>query len=122
MRGRRRLRAALTDQRGIALPLALIVMTLLTVLTLGFLGLTSTEPMITANLKRGEQALAHAEAGIERAIWALSNPTVDTAGPNTKLTNLNAIPGAYSNGAGQLLFALTSPGQDAPTGAYSLTI
>ncbi|HMH51887.1 MAG TPA: hypothetical protein VK548_16745 [Candidatus Acidoferrum sp.] len=122
MRGRRRLRSALADQRGIALPLALIVMTLLTVLTLGFLGLTSTEPMITANLKRGEQALAHAEAGIERAIWALSNPTVDTAGANTKLTNLDAIPAAYSNGAGQLLFALTSLGQDAPTGAYSVTI
>jgi len=42
-------------------------------LTLAFLGLTSSEPMITANLKRGEQALAHAEAGVERAIWALSN-------------------------------------------------
>ena len=118
----RRLRSVLGDQRGLALPLALVVMTLLTALTLAFLGLTSTEPTIAANLKRGEQALAHAEAGIERAIWALSNPTVDTAGANTKLDNLNAIPAAYSNGAGQLLFTLTAPGQGAAAGAYALII
>ena len=70
----RRPRFALGDQRGIALPLALVVLTLLTSLTLAFLGLSSTEPTIAANLKRGEEALALAEAGIERAIWALSNP------------------------------------------------
>ena len=121
MRGRR-LRSVLGDQQGIALPLALIVMTLLTALTLAFLGLTSNEPMISANLKRGEQALANAEAGIERAIWALSNPSVDTAGPNTKLTDLNAIPAVYSNGVDQVLFSLTSPGQVTPIGAYSVTI
>ena len=121
MRGRR-LRSVLGDQRGLALPLALIVMTVLTALTLAFLGLTSTEPTIAANLKRGEQALAHAEAGIDRAIWALSNPTVDTAGANTKLSNLNAIPVAYSTGAGQLLFTLTAPGQNAVTGAYAVTV
>src|SRR5262245_32505529 len=114
MRGRR-LRSVLGDQQGLALPLALVVMTLLTALTLAFLGLTSTEPTIAANLKRGEQALAHAEAGIERAIWALSNPTVDTAGANTKLNDLKAIPAAYSSGAGQLLFTL-------PNGAYTVTI
>jgi hypothetical protein len=70
----RRLRSVPGDQRGVALPLALIVLTLLTSLTLAFLGLGGTEPMIAANLKRGEAALALAEAGIERAIWALSNP------------------------------------------------
>jgi Tfp pilus assembly protein PilX len=121
MRGRR-LRSTLGDEQGVALPLALIVMTLLTALTLAFLGLTSTEPMIAANLKRGEQALAHAEAGIERAIWALSNPTVDTAGANTNLSDLAAIPAAYSNGAGQLFFTLTAPGQGVPVGAYAVTI
>ena len=118
----RRLRAALGDQQGIALPLALIVMTLLTALTLAFLGVTSTEPTIAANLKRGEQALAHAEAGIERALWALSNPTVDTAGPNTNLADLAAIPPAYTNGVGQLLFSLTSAGQATPAGVYSVSI
>ena len=94
----RRLRSAANDQRGIALPLALILLTLLMSLTLAFLTMGATEPTIAANLKSGEMALAAAEAGIERAIWALSNPTVDTAGVNTKLNNLNAIPAAYSGG------------------------
>ena len=118
----RRLHAVLGDQQGIALPLALIVMTLLTALTLAFLGVTSTEPTIAANLKRAEQALAHAEAGIERALWALANPTVDTAGPNTSLSDLTAIPSAYTEGVGQLLFGLTSAGQATPAGAYSVSI
>src|SRR6266446_6739524 len=115
----RRLRSPLSDQRGIALPLALIVLTLLTSLTLAFLALTSTEPTIAANLQRGEGALGLAEAGIERAIWALSNPGVDTAGANTKLANLNAIPAAYSGGT---IFTLTAPSGDAPSGAYTVNI
>ncbi len=115
----RRLRSPLSDQRGIALPLALIVLTLLTSLTLAFLALTSTEPTIAANLQRGEGALGLAEAGIERAIWALSNPGVDTAGANTKLANLNAIPAAYSGGT---IFTLTAPSGAAPSGAYTVNI
>ena len=115
----RQLRWALSDQRGIALPLALIVLTLLTSLTLAFLALTSTEPTIAVNLQRGEGALALAEAGIERAIWALSNPTVDTLGDTTNLTNLNAIPPAYSGGK---LFTLTPPEKIVPAGAYTITI
>lgn len=111
----RRLRSPLDDERGIALPLSLIVLTLLTSLTLAFLAMGSTEPLIAANLKGGEQALAIAEAGIERTIWALSNPTVDTAGPATKLTNLNQIPAAYNN---LQLFTLSS----ISTGAYAITI
>jgi hypothetical protein len=96
-------RSVVVDQRGIALPLALILLTLLMSLTLAFLTMGTTEPTIAANLKSGEMALSAAEAGIERAIWALTNPTVDTAGANTKLTDLNNIPAAYS---GQTLFAL----------------
>src|SRR5262245_37634551 len=75
-----RSRSAFSDERGIALPLALLVLTLLTSLTLAFLGLAATEPAISTNLKRGEAALALAEAGIERAIWALSNPTPSGVG------------------------------------------
>ena len=71
----RRLRSALADERGIALPLSLIVLVLLTSLTLAFLAMSSTEPLIASNLQAGEQALALAEAGVERAIWALNNPT-----------------------------------------------
>lgn len=110
-----RLQSALADQRGVALPLALIVLTLLTSLSLAFLALGAMEPPIATNLRGGEQALALAEAGIERSIWALSNPTVDTAGAGTKLTDLTQIPAAYNN---QLLFSLSG----IATGAYAITI
>ncbi len=108
----RGLRSALVDQRGVALPLSLIVLTLLTSLTLAFLAMSSTEPLIAANLKAGEQALALAEAGIERGIWALSNPTA------TGLTNLNQIPAAYG---GQQLFTL-NPGSGEESRVYAITI
>ena len=80
---------------------------LLSSLTLAFVAMTATEPLIVANLKAGEQAQALAEAGIERAIWALSNPTV------TGLTNLNQIPASYS---GQTLFVLGG------SGAFTVTL
>jgi len=105
----------LTDQRGLALPLALVVLTLLTSLTLAFLVLSSTEPTIATNLKRGEEALALAEAGVERAIWALGNPTIDTAGANTKLSDLANVPAAYGTGSAQSVFGLGA-------GVYSVTV
>lgn len=99
--GDRRLRRALVDQRGVALPLALMVLALLTSLALAFLGFSATEPTIATNFKRGEEALALAEAGIERAIWALTNPASEG------LTNLNQIPPPYK---GQTLFPLGPAG------------
>jgi len=105
-----RLPSALIDQRGLALPLALVVLVLLTSLTLAFQMLSSSEPAIATNLTRGEEALALAEAGIERAIWALSNPTIDTAGNGTKLSNLAQIPAAYGSGSAQSVFTLGAGG------------
>lgn len=78
-----------------------MVLALLSSLTLAFLGLSATEPSIAANFQRGEEALALAEAGIERAIWALSNPAIEG------LTNLDQIPAAYK---GQTLFPLGQAG------------
>ena len=101
----RRLRSVATDQRGIALPLALILLTVLMSLTLAFLTMGGSEPTIAGNLKSGEMALAAAEAGVERAIWALSNPTIETAGAGTKLTDLTNIPAPYTTGTATL-FAL----------------
>ena len=102
----RRCPQALLSESGSAFPLALIVLTVLMSLTLAFLVMSSTEPLIAANLKGSEQALALAEAGIERGLWALKNPVV------TGLTNLNQIPAAYS---AQTLFTL-------PSGAFAVTI
>jgi Tfp pilus assembly protein PilX len=101
--------ATATDQRGVALPIAMMVLLLLTSLTLSFLSLGSSEPTIAANLRGGEQALALAEAGVERALWALANPTV------SGLSDPNAIPAAYNNGQ---LFTISGIG----TGAYAITV
>jgi hypothetical protein len=65
-------RQILRDQRGVALPMAMIVMVLLTSLMLAFAMLAQTEPVIAHNQLRTSQARAQAEAGFERAVWALS--------------------------------------------------
>ena len=55
--------------------MALIAMLVLSALMLAFLSLSSSEPQIAANHLSKAQARAQAEGGIERTIWALSNPT-----------------------------------------------
>ena len=63
----------LQDQRGVALPMAMMTLLLLTTLMMAFGVLAQTEPVIAANQLRVAQARALAESGIERAIWSLSN-------------------------------------------------
>ncbi|MBI4637080.1 MAG: hypothetical protein HY727_12090 [Candidatus Rokubacteria bacterium] len=65
-------RRPLLDQRGVALPMAMIALLLLTSLLVAFAALSATEPLIANNHLRSAQARALAEAGLERAIWALS--------------------------------------------------
>jgi Tfp pilus assembly protein PilV len=64
--------ASLADQRGIALPMALIALVVLSALALAFSVLAQSEPLIAANHARSALARALAESGVERAIWALS--------------------------------------------------
>ena len=65
----------LADQRGAALPMALFAMAILTTLIIAFSIMASTEPLIANNQHTVAQARAIAESGIERATWALNNPT-----------------------------------------------
>jgi len=67
-----RLAHILRDERGVALPMAMIVLVSLTTLMVAFAVLSQTEPVIAHNQLRAGQARAHAEAGFERAVWALS--------------------------------------------------
>ena len=66
------------SEAGIALPMTLILMSLITALTVAFLAFTSAEPVIAGNHMANAQARAIAESGLERALWALtkgdSNP------------------------------------------------
>jgi hypothetical protein len=63
-----------TDQRGAALPMAMLVLLVLSVLVVGFSAMSASEPTIASNQLLASQARFLAEAGVERAIWALQNP------------------------------------------------
>ncbi len=65
----------LTDDRGAALPMALFATAILITLVIAFSILSSSEPTIAANQQSVAQARAIAESGVERAAWALNNPT-----------------------------------------------
>jgi Tfp pilus assembly protein PilX len=75
----RHLADLLRDQRGVALPLAMLALVVMTMLIIGFSVLSASEPNIAYNQMRVAQARAIAEAGMERAIWALNNP-LDASG------------------------------------------
>jgi len=59
------------NERGVALPMALGTLVVLTTLMLAFAVLSQTEPVIAANQLRVSQARAQAESGFEYAVWAL---------------------------------------------------
>ena len=73
----------LLDERGVALPMALITLALLTSLMLAFASLSQTEPIIAANHLRGTQARTLAESGVEFALWALASPSSPGGLPTT---------------------------------------
>jgi hypothetical protein len=62
------------NERGIALPAALLALSLLTALMIAFALLGSSEPVIAGNHVLSARARAFAESGLERAMWALSHP------------------------------------------------
>ena len=74
----------LRDQRGVALPLALIALLILTMLVLTVLNLGAVEPQISKNLSATAQARHMAEAGIEWAFDCLADQDLNTflAGPD----------------------------------------
>jgi len=119
--------AIVSQQTGTALPMAMLILALLASLTMAFLAMSATEPLIAGNLKTGDQALALAEAGIDRARWALNNP----AAPSSGLTNpLPApVPAPYADqlaalGAGAYQVAVTdcSSGLPNPPGPPPLCL
>jgi Tfp pilus assembly protein PilX len=57
------------DERGVALPLAMILLMVLTLLTITFMSLGAVEPQISKNLSDGARARQLAESGLE---WAMS--------------------------------------------------
>ena len=72
------------DQRGVALPFALIALLILTMLVLTVLNLGAVEPQISKNLADTARARHMAEAGIEWAFECLADQDLSTflAGPD----------------------------------------
>src|SRR5437879_9663601 len=72
------IRKLIKNEQGIAFPMAMIVMAILSALMAAFAVLATSEPQIAANHMGSTQARALAESGLERALWALTageNPT-----------------------------------------------
>ena len=65
----------LGNERGVALPMAMIMLVVLTGMMAAFAVLGRSEPTIAANQQRMTQSLALADSGLQLAMWALSNPT-----------------------------------------------
>jgi len=84
------LRVHLQCQRGVALPVALLSLLILSALIVAFSMMAASEPILANNQLQVAQARAIAESGVERAIWALnegvSNPTNLNALPNPLVT------------------------------------
>ncbi len=72
-----------------ALPMTVIVMSVITGLIIAFLTFTATEPSIARNQMTNAQARAIAESGVERAMWAL---TKGESSPGTLGTLANPLP------------------------------
>lgn len=70
------------DRRGAALPMAMLTLLILSVLIIGFSVLSATEPTIANNQLQVAQARALAEAGVERAIWALNRGVTNPGDSN----------------------------------------
>ena len=86
----------LRDQRGVALPMALLALLILSTLVISFALLATSEPLIATNQKLVAQARAVTESGLEQAIWALNNPA-DLNGLPTPLPG--PVPAPYDGSA-----------------------
>ena len=69
-------------QRGIALPMAMLILLILSTLIIAFSMMATSEPVLANNQLQVTQARAIAESGIERAIWALNNKSDANGIPN----------------------------------------
>ena len=110
------------DERGVALPLAMILLMVLTLLTITFMSLGAVEPQISQNLSDGARARQLAESGIE---WAMSAQL-----GNQDLNSTNLLGGTMTSGgacgAGNtcrvLASAQTLPGLTSSVGTFGVTL
>jgi len=103
-----------SDERGAALPLAMVTLVLLASLLISLSILSATEPLIASNQLHTNQAHALAEAGLERALWAVQRPE---AADGLRSPLPNTVPAPYD---GSRLIALSVNGN--ASGGFRLTV
>jgi Tfp pilus assembly protein PilX len=115
-------RTLLGNERGVALPLAMILLVVLTMLTLTFMSLGSVEPQISRNLSDGARARQLAESGIEWAFTQLAGKAFDDA----TLLGSGLTTGGVDCGAGITCKVLISgqalPGLTSTAGTFTVTL
>lgn len=102
------------DERGAALPLATITLAVLATLLTSLATMSATEPIIASNQLLSAQAQALAEAGIERALWAVQRPDASDGLPYPLPST---VPAPYD---GSRLVALAINGSS--PGGFRLTV
>jgi hypothetical protein len=115
-------RKLLGNERGVALPLAMILLVVLTMLTLTFMSLGSVEPQISRNLSDGARARQLAESGIEWGFNQLAGKPFD----DSTLLGFGQVTGTVDCGTGITCKVLVSgqalPGLTAVAGTFTVTL
>lgn len=117
--------AVIRSERGVALPMALFTLLLLTSLSIAFLTLGQSEPVIGNNQLRSAQARVLAEAGVERAVWAMSNITDSGLTASSKYANGMPANGVVASSPYDGLSCLTGGGTNvmtSTTGCFTVKI
>lgn len=107
------------DQRGVALPLSLIVLVALVGLVMVFLSMAGTDPAVSANLSDTSRARYVADAGLEWAFDQLVQRTIQDPNGDFRVVT-NAILGPPNNGV--MATSLSLPGLPATSGTFSVTL
>ncbi len=106
------------DERGVALPMVLIALVILSALVVAFSVLSSTEPTIAGNQLRVAQARALAESAVERALWALTAGKVSPGTTGSLAYPLPAtVPAPYD---GSQLISVAAAGNQ--LGGFRVTV
>jgi hypothetical protein len=106
------------NERGVVLPTAMLMLVVLLALMVAFSALARTEPVIAENQLKTARARALAEAGVERAIWALATGAIpDSLGAQTAGTSAdapyNGVPFITLNSLGGFTVRVQSAGSAA---------
>jgi Tfp pilus assembly protein PilX len=115
-------RELLDSERGVALPLAMILLMVLTLLTITFMTLGAVEPQISRNLSDGARARQLAESGIEWGFNQLAGKAFD----DTTLLGSGLTSGGVNCGTGITCKVLTVgqvlPGLTSSAGTFTVTL